>query len=83
MMAYDAKPSKKICVWYSNQLEELTSRLIENLEGSTTSPTARLFEMPMPIVPNANITTYSKYVIASATGVTAGLNFAISHALKC
>ena len=51
-------------VWYSNQLERLADRLIENLGKPKRSTTSRLFRMPTIIVPNRNIETYLKYEIA-------------------
>ncbi len=66
-------------VWYSNQLEQLADRLIENLGETNESPTTRLFAMPIIIVPNRNIETYLKYEIARGAGIAAGLNFQMTE----
>ena len=78
LMNRDAqRPSMQ--VWYSNQLEQLADRLIENLEDTTESPTTRLFAMPPIIVPNRNIATYLKYEIARSAGIAAGLKFQMTE----
>ena len=59
-------------VWYSNQLERLADRMIENLGETNESPTNRLFAMPPIIVPNPNIATYLKYEIARSSGDRGG-----------
>ena len=62
-------------VWYSNQLERLADRLIENLGKPKRSTTSRLFRMPTIIVPNRNIETYLKYEIARGAGIAAAARF--------
>ena len=66
-------------VWYSNQLERLADRLIENLAATKENPTSRLFAMPTIIVPNRNIETYLKYEIARGAGIAAGLKFQMTE----
>jgi exodeoxyribonuclease V gamma subunit len=64
-------------VWYSNQLEILAGRLIENLRESGSDSTIRLFQMPRIVVPNRNIESYLKYEIARVAGIAAGLVFQV------
>ena len=64
-------------VWYSNQLERLADRLIENLGKAKCSTADRLFRMPTIIVPNRNIETYLKYEIARGAGIAAALDFKV------
>jgi exodeoxyribonuclease V gamma subunit len=78
-MTRDIKRSKVIHVWYSNQLERLADRLIENLGKSKDSPASRLFAMPTIIVPNQNVETYLKYEIARGLGIAAGLKFQMTE----
>ena len=66
-------------VWYSNRLERLADRLIENLGATNENPTNRLFGMPPIIVPNLNIATYLKYEIARSAGIAAGLKFQMTE----
>ena len=70
---------KEVHVWYSNQLERLADRLIENLTATGSEPAARLFAMPPIIVPNLNIATYLKYEIARGAGIAAGLKFQMTE----
>ncbi len=78
-MNREAKQSSRIHVWYSNQLERLADRLVENLRSSGVQPPARLFGMPPIIVPNRNIPTYLKYEIARGSGIAAGLKFQVTE----
>ena len=78
-MNREAKQSTRIHVWYSNQLERLADRLIENLRKTGDDPKARLFQMPPIIVPNRNIETYLKYEIARGAGIAAGLKFQVTE----
>ncbi|MGO9465304.1 MAG: exodeoxyribonuclease V subunit gamma [Isosphaeraceae bacterium] len=64
-----------IRVWYSNQLEKLSERLIENLKLGDDGLGGSLFAMPPVVVPNRNIETYLRYEIARGAGIAAGLNF--------
>jgi exodeoxyribonuclease V gamma subunit len=64
-----------IRVWQSNRLEQLASRLIDNLHASGGSPASRIFAGPPIVVPNRNIETYLKYEIARGSGVAAALAF--------
>ena len=66
-------------VWYSNQLERLAARLIENLESTDETPAARLFTKRPIIVPNQSIETYLKYEIARGTGIGAAFEFQLTE----
>ena len=78
-MNRDTKRSKVIQVCYSNQLEQLADRLIENLGSTEDDCTSRLFAMPPIIVPNQNIATYLKYEVARGAGIAAGLKFQMTE----
>jgi exodeoxyribonuclease V gamma subunit len=77
-MNRETAQSTGIHVWYSNQLERLADRLIENLRKTRDDPKTRLFRMPPIIVPNRNIETYLKYEIARGAGIAAGLKFQVT-----
>ena len=64
-------------VWYSNQLERLADRLIENLGTANCSPANTLVHDADDHRPNRNIETYLKYEIARGAGIAAGLNFKV------
>ena len=64
-----------IRVWYSNQLERLGNRWVENLSTGHELSQRRLFSMPPVIVPNQNIETYLKYAVACQAGIATGLKF--------
>ena len=68
-----------IRVWYSNQLERLANRLVENLSIGHELSQSRLFSMPPVIVPNQNIETYLKYAVACQAGIAAGLKFHVTE----
>ena len=78
-MNRQTKRSTRIHVWYSNQLERLADRLIEELRETGDDPRTRLFRMPPIIVPNRTIETYLKYEIARGTGIAAGLKFQVTE----
>jgi exodeoxyribonuclease V gamma subunit len=67
--------SAKTHVWYSNHLEWLVSRLLENLEAWKERSKLRLFNQPPIIVPNRSIQAYLQYALAREAGIAAGLNF--------
>jgi exodeoxyribonuclease V gamma subunit len=72
-----ASEQSTVRVWYSNQLEQLASRLVKNFEANEQRPPTRLFAMPPIIVPNRNIETYLKYQFARQAGIAAALNFQV------
>jgi exodeoxyribonuclease V gamma subunit len=78
-MDRDTNRLNVIHVAYSNQLELLADKLIENLSETQDGPATRLFALPPIIVPNLNIATYLKYEIARGIGIAAGLKFQMTE----
>src|SRR5437588_6967645 len=62
-------------VWYSNQLENLVRRLIDNLREETPGFPGSAFAKRSLVIPNANIQTYLQFAIARTTGIAANLEF--------
>jgi exodeoxyribonuclease V gamma subunit len=61
--------------WYSNQLERLAERLIDNLRRDPPAFPASLFEKTRLVVHNPYVATYLTFEIARTRGIAANLEF--------
>src|SRR6266508_4403624 len=62
-------------IWYSNSLELLARRLVENERAGSDGYLERVFTAPRIVVPNRNIESYLKFEISRTTGIAANFRF--------